>query len=264
MKYLTLSFLLLSLSTIGGGLLTKAAVRNPEFTTAAEASFSKGRMTAVMYEDSIQSLYTAIGLENYNLSFEVFRYGMIGYHSLEQQGRLNEKGILSIIDFTKPSTQKRFFTIDLKNQKVLYHTYVSHGRNTGENFATSFSNRPHSNQSSLGFYITGETYVGSKGFSMKLDGMDIGYNDNIRNRAVVMHEAEYVSEKWIQKYGRLGRSQGCPALSKEMNRKVINTIKEKSLIFAYYNDNKFLKSSANLDLEKVLNGTNALLAIASK
>jgi hypothetical protein len=254
MKYLSLSLLLLIVSTIGGNSFNKAAFN----------SSGSPAMTATMYEDSIRTLYTAIGLEKYDLPFEVFRFGMIGYHSLEQDGRLNDKGLLSIIDFTKPSTRKRFFTIDLHKQKVVFHTYVSHGRNTGENFAKSFSNKAHSNQSSLGFYVTGETYVGSKGYSMKLDGMDKGYNDNIRNRAVVMHEADYVSEHWIQRYGRLGRSQGCPALSKEMNKKVIDTIKNKTLIFAYYSDNTFLRSSANLDLHKVLNGSNTGIAIASR
>ncbi|HYC87048.1 MAG TPA: murein L,D-transpeptidase catalytic domain family protein [Chryseosolibacter sp.] len=262
MKYLTLSLLLVCLSTVGGSLFSKAAFdrKNPEVHAVSE----KAVMTAVMYDDSLRALYHAIGLEKYDLPFDIFRYGMIGYHSLEQDGKLSGKGLLSIIDFTKPSTRKRFYTIDLNRRRVVFHTYVSHGRNTGENYATAFSNKPHSNQSSLGFYVTGETYVGSKGYSMKLDGMDRGYNDKIRDRAVVMHEADYVSENWIKRYGRLGRSQGCPALSKEMNRKVIDTIKGKSLIFAYYNDGGFLRSSANLDLQKVLNGYNTGIALASK
>lgn len=199
------------------------------------------------FDDSLQHLYHAIGLERYDLSYEVFKYGMTGYFTLKLQGRLNDKDLLTIIDFSKPSTSKRFFTIDLKQQLVKYHTYVSHGKNTGENLAKSFSNTVHSNQSSLGFYVTGETYVGSKGYSLRLDGMEKGYNDKVRERAVVIHNAEYVSEAWIRKYGRLGRSQGCPALPVELGKNVINAIKNRTAIFAYYDDNSYLQSSAYLD-----------------
>jgi hypothetical protein len=215
-----------------------------------EATVSNDSLAAAktrIAEDSIQSLYQNIGLTEYALSYEVFRYGMIGFFNLKQQGKLSDREIITIIDFTKPSTEKRFYTIDLQNQKVIYHSYVSHGKNTGEDRAKSFSNRVHSNQSSMGFYVTGETYVGSKGFSLKLDGMDKGYNDNMRQRAVVIHEADYVSEFWIKKYGRLGRSQGCPALPRELNKKVIETIKNKTAIFAYYNDEHYLKTSAHLN-----------------
>lgn len=249
MKYLTLSLLFLSMSFFGAGNLNSAAAP----VVPAETPANTG-LTARMFEDSLQSIYSEIGLEQYDLPFEAFRFGMIGYYSLLQNGKLNDQQLLTIIDFTKPSTAKRFFTIDLENKSVLFHSYVSHGRNTGENMATSFSNKPHSNQSSMGFYVTGETYVGSKGYSMRLDGMDKGYNDNIRARAVVMHEAEYVSEGWISKYGRLGRSQGCPALPKAISKKVINTIRHKTLIFAYYNDPNYLQESTHLDLEKMLAG----------
>jgi hypothetical protein len=111
----------------------------------------------------------------------------------------------------------------------------------------------HSNQSSIGFYVTAETYIGSKGYSLKLDGTEKGYNDNMRERAVVMHEAEYVSENWIKIYGRLGRSQGCPALPKEISKEVINTIKNRTAIFAYFNDEVYLHASPYLNLETLLN-----------
>jgi hypothetical protein len=113
--------------------------------------------------------------------------------------------------------------------------------------AKSFSNTVHSNQSSLGFYVTAETYVGSKGYSLKLDGMEKGYNDKLRERAVVMHNADYVSESWIKKYGRLGRSQGCPALPNEIGKKVIDTIKNGTAIFAYFADSAYLSESSYLD-----------------
>lgn len=205
----------------------------------------------LIFEDSVQHLYDAVHLEQYNLSYPAFRYAMIGYFSLEQDGKLGNKKIISIIDFTKPSTEKRFYTIDLEKLEVMFHEYVSHGKNTGENTATSFSNVVHSNASSMGFYITAETYVGSKGYSLKLDGQDKGYNDNMRARAVVMHEADYVSEAWIKRYGRLGRSQGCPALRKEISKKVIDAIKHHTLIFAYADDATFLGSSEHLKLDQL-------------
>ena len=194
-------------------------------------------------EDSIQSLYDAIELKRHGLKYEVFRYGVMGYLSLRREGRLNDKAIITLIDFTQSSRKKRFFTIDLDARKILFNTYVSHGKNTGGDMATHFSDTPHSNQSSLGFYVTGETYVGSKGYSLRLDGVEEGFNGNMRDRAVVMHKADYVSETWIRKYGRLGRSQGCPALPVELSRAVIDTIKDRTAIFAYYNDEHYLRSS---------------------
>jgi hypothetical protein len=246
---ITLALIILGLTFTGttslsGSSLKPAAVNN---VTATDPKLMK--LTRVNFEDSISTLYKAIGLDKIGMNYDVFRYGMIGFYSLQQDGKLNDSNLVSFIDFTKPSTEKRFYTVDLNSRTVKFHSLVSHGRNTGENIAKSFSNTPNSNQSSLGFYITGETYVGSKGYSMRLDGMDGEYNSNMRNRAVVMHDAEYVSEEWIKKYGRLGRSQGCPALPKAIAKTVINTIKDKSLIFAYYNDAKYLNSSSHLNLD---------------
>ena len=206
----------------------------------------------VVFEDSLHQMYNSIGLEGYALSYDVFRYGMIGFYNLRGQGKLNSKNLLTIIDFTKPSTEKRFYTIDLDQQLLKFYTYVSHGKNTGENLAKSFSNTVHSNQSSLGFYVTAETYTGSKGYSLKLDGFEKGYNDNLRERAVVMHDADYVSEFWIKKNGRLGRSQGCPALPKEIAKEVIETIKNNTVIFAYYNDMDYLKTSYYLNTDNLV------------
>lgn len=208
----------------------------------------KERLTRVNFEDSVRQLYDHIRLAEFGLAYEVFRMGMVGFYSLQYEGALNNSSILSIIDFSKPSTEKRFYTIDLKNVTLLYNTYVAHGRNTGENIAKQFSNKAHSNQSSLGFYVTGETYVGSKGYSLRLDGKEKNYNDKIRSRAVVIHEADYVSEYWIKQYGRLGRSQGCPALPKKVSREIINTIKNKTAIFTYYPDEDYLASSRYLDV----------------
>jgi hypothetical protein len=228
------------------------------FSDPGKIKTSIHKLTRNNFEDSLQSLYHVIGLEKYGMSFDVFRYGMVGYYSLKHEGKLSEKPIVSIIDFTKKSTEKRFYTIDLDKHEVVFHSLVSHGKNTGENEAKAFSNIPQSNQSSLGFYVTGETYTGSKGYSLRLDGMDAGINDKMRERAVVMHDAEYVSDTWIKKYGRLGRSQGCPALPKGLARKVINTIKDKTVIFAYYNDDAFLAASNYLKVNTLFKNLDAV------
>lgn len=227
-------------------------------STHVKAVFSN----PVLLEDSLQHLYEAIGLKSYNLPYSAFRYGMIGYFNLKQEGKLGNQKIISIIDFSKPSSEKRFYTIDLERLQVKFHEYVAHGKNTGWNTAESFSNIVHSNASSLGFYVTAETYVGSKGYSLKLDGQDKGYNDNMRARAVVMHEADYVSEAWIRKYGRLGRSQGCPALPKEISKKVIDTIKHHTLIFAYANNEAFLNASSHLKPENIIHPANGFSVTA--
>jgi hypothetical protein len=228
---------------------------------SAKREFSK-RLNALNFEDSTRRLYEHLHLDKTKLDYDVFRLSLIGFHSLKSSGALKNERLISIIDFTKPSTEKRFFTIDLDAKKLLFNTYVAHGKNTGENLATSFSNSQNSNESSLGFYVTGETYVGSKGYSLRLDGQDPDYNSNIRLRGVVMHSADYVSEGWIKKYGRLGRSQGCPALPKEIYKQVINRIKDGSMVFAYYNDQKFLTSSAHLNYEQLMTKLDAISAVA--
>jgi hypothetical protein len=248
---------LLSLYSATPGQTEKITALHTSNITAATDSIEHIHTDAsISFDDSLQTLYTSIGLEKYDLSYKVFKYAVIGYYTLRMQGKLNDKNLLSIIDFTKPSTQKRFYTIDLEHHIVKFFTYVSHGKNTGEDLAKSFSNTVHSNQSSLGFYVTAETYVGSKGYSLKLDGMEKGYNDNMRQRAVVMHDAEYVSEYWIKHYGRLGRSQGCPALSKEISKEVIDTIKGHTAIFAYFNDENYLTTSRYLNLDQLLDNFN--------
>ncbi len=207
------------------------------------------------FEDSIQSLYSHIMKKNpeVKLDYSPFRYAMIGYYSLRQDNRLNDKNLVSIIDFTKSSCDKRFYTVDLDELDVIFYSLVSHGRNTGEDMATKFSNERSSNSSSLGFYVTGNVYTGKNGYSMRLHGDEPEWNDRMMKRAVVMHGASYVSEDFVKKYGRLGRSYGCPALPVGLNQEVINTIKDKTVIFAYYTDNKYLNTSKYLDVDKLIN-----------
>jgi hypothetical protein len=173
--------------------------------------------------------------------FNVFNVAVIGYRQIPG---IKKGNILTIIDYSKPSVENRFCVIDLENKKLLYNCLVAHGKNSGENIAKSFSNEPNSLQSSLGFFLTAETYVGENGYSMKLDGLEKGINDNARSREIVIHGANYVSLESIAKYGRIGRSWGCPALPLEISREVIDVIANGSCLFIYGDDNSYYLNSA--------------------
>jgi hypothetical protein len=203
------------------------------------------------FNKNLLALYDECGLKG-KLSYDAFRSAMTGYVNMRSQGLLNNNNVISIIDFQKPSTHKRLFVIDLAARKILFNTYTSHGKNTGDNIATDFSNVPESNKSSVGFYVTAETYLGKHGYSLRLEGKDASFNNNARRRAIVVHGADYVSEKFIKTYGRLGRSQGCPALPQEISKDIIDTIKDGSLLFVYHNDNKYLTSSKYLDSDAAI------------
>ena len=162
-----------------------------------------------------------------------YKKAMRGFFEYKFKGLIKGEKLV-IIDFSLPSTQKRLWVIDFATNSIIYHTLVSHGKGTGNINAYSFSNEMHSNKSSLGFYLTGETYIGKHGISLKLDGLEFGLNDKARERAVVIHGAEYVSRKLANKQGYLGRSQGCPAVATAIAPKLIQTIKNKSVLFIYH------------------------------
>lgn len=175
---------------------------------------------------------------------------MIGYYNLKAADKLNDEPMLSIIDFTQSCNARRFYTINLEARTIVFQELVAHGENSGQEFAQHFSNRNQSHQSSLGFFITGETYEGRRGFSLKLDGQEYGFNDNVRERGVVVHGAEYVDEKYMADSGRIGRSWGCAALDFDIYKSVIEVIKEKTCVFAWYPDNNYLKYTRMLDAGK--------------
>lgn len=190
--------------------------------------------------NDIHQIYLDCKLEEV-VSFDIFKTAILGYRQIETT---NKKNLVTIIDYTKPSSEKRFYVIDLENKKLLFESYVAHGKNSGENFVTSFSNESNSLQSSLGFFLTAETYIGENGYSMKLDGLEKGINDNARSREIVIHGAEYVSPEYIKKYGRLGRSWGCPALPSETSKVIIDKISNGSCIFIY-GDDEYYKENSN-------------------
>lgn len=166
--------------------------------------------------------------------------------SIRHSGKISPAGKLSVIDFSLPSTERRLWVFDLSRQKLLYEEWVSHGRNTGDNLATRFSNRNGSYMSSLGGFETQESYVGQNGYSLRLRGLEPGFNDNARERAIVIHGAPYVSDALIKSQGRLGRSLGCPAIRPAIARELIDTIRDGSFVFAYYPDKEWLAQSALL------------------
>lgn len=187
---------------------------------------------AQAYVDFISGVYAKAHLEETGMDSTVFRRALTGYLNLKETGKLSEgKQILTVVDFNKPSTEKRLWVIDLASHTVLFNTYVAHGQGSGDNMATSFSNRAESHQSSLGFYVTDETYQGKHGLSLRLNGLDRGFNTNAHERAVVIHGADYVSDNFIAKHGRLGRSYGCPAIPVEFNAPIIQQIKGKTALF---------------------------------
>jgi len=174
------------------------------------------------------------------VDYKAFEEAYTGYTQVKSL----HKDIITLIDFTKPSTEERLFVLDMMQRKILYSSHVSHGRNSGENYATSFSNITGSYKSSLGFYLTENTYQGKNGYSLVLDGLEKGINDRAKERAIVIHGAPYSNPSVIKYTGRLGRSQGCPALPEAVSKTIINTIKDGSLVYIYAdNKNYSLKSS---------------------
>lgn len=173
-------------------------------------------------------------------SVEALNFALDGYENLAEE---LEKKVLTLIDFSLPSTEKRLWVIDLIEEKILLNTVVAHGKNSGMLMAEKFSNRPESYQSSLGFYKTGETYFGKHGYSLRLDGLEKGFNDQARNRAIVIHGADYAREEVAKMSGRLGRSLGCPAVPPEVSKEIIDLIKDGSLLFIFADQEDYLNQS---------------------
>ena len=164
------------------------------------------------------------------------------YSKAEKEG-LDHQHILTIVDFTKPSTARRLWVLDLNNHTVLFNDYVAHGKNSGDNYARRFSDSPSSLESSLGVYLTGSTYSGEHGYSLKVKGLDKGFNDRAESRAIVFHKAYYATGQFAQEHGRLGRSWGCFAVSPAIADSLFHTIKNGSLVVAYYPDSAWLSKS---------------------
>jgi len=194
-------------------------------------------------EDAILTLYSIFNKQNDSMpQLKSFSNAIKGYSKLKAQGKIKNE-TLTIIDFSLSSTAKRLWVLDMTTNKVLFNTVVAHGRNTGGEYATRFSNINNSNQSSLGFYVTDNTYYGKNGLSLFLDGQEKGFNDNARRRYVVFHGAKYSNPDFAKRNGRLGRSLGCPAVPTKVNTAIINTIKNKSCLFIYHPNKNYNTNS---------------------
>lgn len=180
-----------------------------------------------------------------NIDRDVLKLSLTAYLKAKEKG-YKSKPILTIIDYSKPSTERRLWVVDLRKDKVLFNTWVSHGKNSGNLNATSFSNERGSLKSSFGVFLTENSYVGGNGYSLRLIGLEQGINHNAYQRNIVVHGAWYVGSNVIKKYGQLGRSWGCPAVSDNLARPLIDTIKGNSLVFVYSDNSKWLRNSAFL------------------
>jgi hypothetical protein len=193
---------------------------------------------------SAVSVYDSLKLNLSGLNRKAFELAQKGFEKLRVRGEILNDNIISIIDFSLPSTEKRLYVVDLKNYKVLYRTYVAHGRNSGTVMATSFSNSNSSFKSSLGFYKTLGTYNGKHGYSLRLQGLERGINDNAYERAIVMHGADYVNPAYIPRQGYIGRSLGCPAVMTKEATPIINIIKNGTCLFVYHPGAAYQNQSA--------------------
>ena len=193
-----------------------------------------------------RKLYTDMQLEE-QINYTAFEQAYTGSKSIDR----TNKDILTLIDFTKPSTEERLYVLDLRHKKLLFSSHVAHGKNSGGNYATSFSNVYGSYKSSLGFYVTENTYQGKNGYSLILNGLEKGINDKAKERAIVIHGADYANPQMAASAGRLGRSFGCPALPQQLNKPIINTIKNGTLLFIYANDKGYLTHSTILSTNQL-------------
>lgn len=194
-------------------------------------------------EKSIKCIYKSLAIDE-KLDYSTFLKAIQGYNKIKDK----KPEYITIIDFSKPSSEERFFVIDLKNKKVDYSTYVSHGKNTGLDRAVKFSNNINSYQSSLGFYITKNTYDGSNGYSLRLVGLEPGINSNAMLRHIVIHGADYATKEFMEKYGFLGRSLGCPAIPENISKEIIDHIKGGTVLYINGNDEKYLVKSKYIQL----------------
>lgn len=228
-------------------ILPTAKTESNPLDIVSPASFSLLN-TKVEVSDAATALYVDSKLETFGLSKEAFDYAWKGYEELLNRNKIQRTAYLTICDFSQSSKQKRLYIIDIENRELITNTFVAHGKNSGGEYATKFSNRPESLQSSLGFYITDKTYIGKHGLSLRVNGVDPGFNDKAMMRTIVIHGAAYVNKSRINGNGYMGRSWGCPAVPEKEAGQIINVIKNGTCLFIYHPSKNYLLHS------KILNG----------
>lgn len=209
------------------------------------------------------SIYDLISLGEYGLERDVFFNAYKGYQYLEKRGKLSKTNLLTICDYSQSSNNKRLYVIDLLNSRLLFNTFVSHGKNSGNEFATSFSNYNNSNKSSLGFMVTGGTYSGKAGFCMRFNGMEAGINDRVKSRGIVLHGSRFVNEEIMSARGTIGKSLGCPAVPFGLHTRIIDAIKGGSCFFINSPDQWYVNNSTILNSRFDLAPTMQLQQTAS-
>ena len=228
---------LLGVLGLAGGLLSparSAAAQGIAPAVAALPAAARRVYYLTAFEQQAAQLYAKLELGPTGLPLAVFREGLVGYYNLRRPARRTGPPVLTLIDFARPSQQKRLWVIDVDRGKVLFHTLVAHGKASGADVPMAFSNKDGSEMSSLGFYRTAPTtYRGKHGLSLKLEGLDPGFNSNAGNRAVVVHGADYVCQDFVKAHGRLGRSQGCPALPVAETAAIVQAIRGGSVLYLH-------------------------------
>jgi hypothetical protein len=211
--------------------------------TFLEKLFAPSPTIPANAEAWVKSQISAINTQADNIDEAVLKTGLVAYYNAQQRGIISSP-FLTIIDYSKPSSERRLWVVDMRSSKVLFNTWVTHGKNSGDVMATSFSNEPGSLKSSIGVFLTASPYKGGYGYALRLVGLEEGINDNAYRRSIVVHGAWYADPGVISTYGQIGRSWGCPAVSPETVRPLINTIKDKSLVVVYYPDRHWLTHSS--------------------
>lgn len=240
-------FLLGFIASLSLALFSFANANNSPETIVPNVKDSSIAASSLIHKVSTaEKLFTDLHLQEAGLSKQAVEYAVNGYQKLVDSGLVNNDQYLTIVDFSQSSRNKRFYILDMKNGELIRNTYVAHGRNSGIDMAKNFSNRFNSYKSSLGFYLTKSTYNGKHGLSLRLDGLEEGFNDNAEARGIVIHGASYVNSGRVRS-SYMGRSQGCPALPVNEYAQVINTIKDGSVLFVYNPSEKYLHSSALLN-----------------
>ncbi len=240
--FLPTSFLCLTLVLFVFSSFT-ANSKKPAHTITATGSIKAAVSAAEVFADK---LYDSLDLGHMGLPKQVMQMAYKGQQQLINCGVLANDAVMAVADFSQPSSHKRLYIIDTKNFRVLYNTYVAHGKNSGLDYAERFSNSPESLQSSLGFYVTKNTYIGKHGLSLKLEGLERGFNDNAESRAVVIHGAEYIGTSRADA-AFMGRSFGCPAVPQSQSATVINLLKNGTCLFIYHPTQRYLQGSKILN-----------------
>ena len=254
-SFWTVSILLL---TVTLPAMSWISVKGSKAQLAAEKynnTTKQENLTAITYSSNelfdqyVSNIYNEAKLGTSGLDVAVFKKAVLGYYNFKKAALVSaDNAVITIVDFNKSSRSKRLWIVNLDKKQLLFNTLVAHGQGSGDDMAQNFSNLENSHQSSLGFYITSDIYYGKHGESLKLNGMDKGYNSNANHRAVVVHGASYVSQDFINVHGRLGRSHGCPALPQELTAAIIQTIKGKTCLYINKSDSKYSSDYLNPSL----------------